>query len=656
MGETRHRTTLEINVDDRALRQLAPTMERALNPRVVEAFEKSLERSTNALSKMVEQQAKLGKMMQEQFTKVKAARREDDHAQRERDNRTARSVGRGAGVGSFLGTMGGNMMGRANQMAGSLPFNEGFLAQMMGAIPVLGPAFGGAVSGMMGFYQSFAQQQIARARAFGSSGLTNRQFGGLAGAGYSMGLGPAEMAGFIGQTGQATGLRGSSLAGVVPRSLQLQTLLGIDSGASGSIINAAMTAGDPGDEDRAVAMMTEAVADGIAAGVREGRLGEVLQQLGGFVGQMRTEGIRLDIADTIGLMRGLGLLGGAFTGEAGAAAARSITQGFSGAGDREGVLSAMAIRQRMSEFGEDYETAARAIESRPVDAFRGVMTTLSQFRGTRGFETMLRTQFQRLGINLSREQAHQLAGAGGESFLQMAPAEAGLGEQSIMDLLGQRGQQAPLGTAQAEASYEGARAGIGGGMAGTVQRYRGLELRMIRAFRPYVEVFVEKTIEEVGMAFQAFAEGGFGGLMEHMMGRIFEGLTELGNQILSGLGINVDEAVSSVTNVTSGAAGVSAIIDDATANAIESVFGENAVSDSLREAAQIHRRVRSAANTPEAESRGLPGNSAPAGTIIGYSDAEGTQPIYSTGQGGNKAMKLEITIVDRTLSGVEVAR
>jgi hypothetical protein len=635
MPETRHRTVLEIGVDDRALRQLAPTMERALNPKIAEAFEKSMERSTSALSKMVEQQAKLGKLLDDQAKRAQGRQRDDDKRRRDEDRRQREATRSGSAQGSFIGTMGAHVAMRTNQLAGQMPYNEGFLAQMLSAIPILGPAFSGAVGGAMGFYQSFAQQQIARARAFGTSGMTNRGFAGLTDTGVSMGYGPSEMAGMIGGLGSSSGLRGDALGRLVPRALQLQTLMGIDSGVSGSLVNASLAGtsspgglADPDVEDRAAAMVTEAVADGMAAGIREGRIGEVLGQIAQGVTAMRTQGIPLDLGETLGLMRGLGGLGGGFGGEASGAAARSITQGFSGAADREGVLSALAIRQRMEAHGEDYETAARAIEASPATAFRSVMSSLSRFRGTRGYETMLRNQFERLGINLSREQAHRLANAAPEDFDRMVAAELGSGESLVGGDLAAREADAPLGIAAAEAGYESRRAGIGAGMTETVGEYRGLELRMIRAFQPMVQAFAQGVIREVGGLFSAFEEGGIMGLLEHAMTRLTEAITtDLPNALR--------EAVGLPSTADAGDMALDAL--DATDWALNSGLAE--VMDALGadETAESMRGTADRALTRGAERRA---------------------PVPPGGEGEilPGPMVPEVVIVDRTAGGIEVAR
>lgn len=640
MPETRHRTVLEIGVDDRGLRQLAPTMERALNPKVAEAFEKSIERSTSALSKMVEQQAKLGKLLDEQAKRAQGRQRDDDRRQREQERRTRDAARSGTAQGSFMGTLGAHVAMRGNQLAGQMPYNEGFLPQMLSAIPILGPAFGGAVGGAMSFYQSFAARQIARARAFGTSGLGNRAFGGLDAAGVSMGMGPTETASFMAGLGGSSGMRGSGLERMGPRAMALQTLLGIDSGVSGSIANAVLSGtqamgglSDPGDEERAASMITEAVADGMAAGIRDGRIGEVLGQLAQSVTAMRTQGIPLDLSETLGLMRGLGGLGGGFSGEASGAAARSITQGFATSPDREGVLSALAIRQRMSTHGEDYETAARAIEASPVAAFRSVMGSLSRFRGTRGYETMLRTQFERLGVNLSREQAHRLANASPEEFDRMVASELGSGESLVSGVLDERRAEAPLGTAIAEAGYESRRAGIGGGMAETVGELRGLELRMIRAFQPMVQAFAQGVIREMSGLFDAFQEGGIMGLLEHAMSRLTEAITALPGELANG----VREAVGLPTTADAADIGMDAL--DATAWALNEgiasgleMLGADPEGDTVRSLHETaERSVERAAERRRPPPPGAEGEITPGPTV-------------------------HVEIVDRTVGGIEVAR
>jgi hypothetical protein len=563
MPETRHRTVLEIGVDDRGLRQLAPTMERALNPKVAEAFEKSMERSTAALMKMVEQQTKLGKLLDEQARRASTRAREDDRRRREEERRMRDQTRAGSAQGSFAGTLGAHVMMRGNQLAGQMPYREGFLPQMLSAIPVIGPAFAGAVGGAMNFYQSFAAQQIARTRAFGATGIGD--YSGLAGTGVRLGIGPTELPGMLAQLAQSGGVRGHLLRSIAPDALRMQTFGGIDLGASGALVNSVLagTGGvDLDAEEQASTIITEGVAAGISAGLREARIGEALQQIGASVTQMRSQGIMLNVSETLSLMRGLGLMGGAFAGEAGVQAAQSITSGFAGAADRESAMSALAIRHRMTTHGEDYETAARAIESNPVEAFRAVMGSLSRFRGTRGFETMLRTQFQRLGINISREQAHQLANMSDDDLANMTGA-TGDGDALVQDFLARQRSQisGPLGTAQMEAGYEANRAGIGAGMAGTVAQYRGLELQMIRFFQPMVQGFAQGVMREVRGLFNAFQEGGVMGMLEHAMSRLSE--------VISGLPDQLRRAISDAVGLPTGENGAPMSAGDLAMDALD---------------------------------------------------------------------------------------
>lgn len=643
MPETRHRTILEIGVDDRGLRQLGPTMERALNPKVAEAFEKSMERSTAALSKMVEQQAKLGKLLDDQARRSQQRQRDDNRRQRDEDKRS-RERGGGAG-GTMLGTLGAHAVMRGNQLAGQMPYNEGFLSQMLSAIPILGPAFGGAVGGAMSFWQSHAAQQIARTRAFGSTGLGGRAYGsqarggqGLASMGVGFGYGPSELPGVLAGLGQASGMRGSALGGIAPRALALQALGGLDMGATGSIANSVLagTHGSSGlanmdAEDRTQTIITEAVAAGIMGGLREGRIGEALQQIGAAVTGMRSQGIMLDVGETLALMRGLGQMGGAFSGEAGVGAAQSITRGFAGAADREGVLSALAIRNRMQTTGEDYETAGRAIESNPVAAFRSVMSTLGQFRGTRGYETMLRNQFERMGISISRGQAHQLSNMSDDQLSAMSGSTPGA-ESVVSDFLTSRNEEVRgvLGTARGEAGYEAQRAGIGAGMGGTVQAYRGLELQMIRAFQPMAQSFAQGVIHEVQGLFDAFQQGGIAGLMERSMNRLVDAMVALPRLIAEAVGVNPEQ----VDAAQNSAASFSDDVDAVAADAIESIIGPNAASAGLR---------GDFMDVPNAGQQAGQNGGAPGSTQT---------TLHSTSTVG----EITVTVVDRTSGGIEVAR
>jgi len=565
-------------------------MERALNPKVAEAFEKSMERTTAALGKMIEQQTRFGRLLEDQAKRSSQRSRDDE--------RRLRSAVRS---GTAQGTLGAHALMRGNQIAGQMPYQEGFLTQMLSGIPILGPAFGGAVGGAQSFYQSFAAQQIGRARAFGATGLGGRAYGagghGLTSAGIGLGYGPSELPGLLGGFAQSSGMRGYGLGSAATRALQMQALGGIDMGASGALGNAMLTgttgSGTSTAEDGVGDMLTEAVAAGISGGIREGRIGEMLQQISSGVTQLRTRGVMVNVGETIALMRGLSNMGGAFGGEAGVAAASSITQGFSGAPDREGVLSALAIRNRMSSSGEDYETASRSIESNPVEAFRSVMGSLSRFRGTRGFETMLRSSMSAMGVSLSREQAHQLAGMNDSDLAGMSGGTSDAGGIVEGYLASNREASAGvMGTASTEAGYEARRAGIGAGMGGTVTAYRDLELSMITAMQPMVQSFASGVLREVSGLFSAFQEGGVGGLFEAAMTRVIEGLRTLGEDVLPEL-----VAIPGLPDDTSGtdmaldaADAVGWALNEGAASVLDAVGAEGSVSRSMHSMGEAHLR------------------------------------------------------------------
>jgi hypothetical protein len=287
MPDTRHRTVVEIGVDDREVRGLGQTMERAFSTRTVEAFERSIERTGRAMEKLTQAQARLIQQM---------ARMEQAVARQERGPGApagapggpgapggaggARRGGGGFGGtfgGSFAGTAAANLLTRAGGMAGAMAQPQGFVGQMVSGIPYIGPALGGAANAVQQLYGEFASRQIARSRAFGVTGIgggAGGGYGGLAGVGTRYGIGPTEFPGTLAGLSQQTGMRGAELAGAVPSLLRMQQTMGF--GNIASIVGGAGAAGGTGED--VYSIILDAVTSGVQAGFREGRLDQFFQQ------------------------------------------------------------------------------------------------------------------------------------------------------------------------------------------------------------------------------------------------------------------------------------------------------------------------------------------------------------------------------------------
>lgn len=526
MAETKVKTTLEIGVDDKALKQLAKSLEASLSANATDAFTKSIERSTKEMTKLVDQTAKLIKLQDENARKQKT--RDDQDRDRSRGGGRGRGQMWQTAVGTFLGNTMSHaaaMPGRAvNYAAQNAPIREGFISGMLSGIPYIGPVFGGAASAAQGYYADHVAQQQARARAFGGTGV-GAYSRGMKQAGMRYGLGPSELPGVLQELAGASGVTGAGLGERLPFALRMQHMAGVGIGASGGFMEASSMLGSRSSQHEQQ-RTEEMLATGLAMGIREAHLGEFLQQMAGSLNQMHSRGIMLAPEALAGMAHGIGAAtrgARSFRGAAGQQAALGLTQMTQGLGERESMLDMLAVQQAgYGQGGQGYWQSLMRLEENPNEVLSGLLGRVRGWGGDseadRGARAAtLYNSFRQAGGQLSRRQAYELAGLDSSQLSQFTGAG---GADALQGFLSQRDADVggTFGTPQSEAQYQYQRAGLGGRIGGNVRSIRRAEMEIVTDLLPSVSDFMGDFADEVLRLYRAFQNGGVRGLLGEVTG------------------------------------------------------------------------------------------------------------------------------------------
>lgn len=530
MTDNKVKTTLEIGVDDKALKQLAKSLEQSLSAGAMDAFTKSIERSTKEMTKLVDQTTKLIRLQEENSRKQ---RTRDDQ---ERDRKRRGRVGETA-VGTFLG----NAMSGAARVPGAAvsyaaqnaPVREGFLSGMLSGIPYIGPVFGGAASAAQGYYADYVAQQRARASAFGVTGV-GRPSQALRRAGQRYGLGPTELPASMQEFASASGVTGgAALEDRLPFAMRLQHMAGVGMGASGSMMEASSMLGGR-NAMREQQRTEEMLATGLEMGIREARLGEFLQQMAGALNNMHSQGVMIAPESLAGMARGLSGVGRSFRGAAGTQAALGLTQMTQRLGERESMLDMLAVQDAgYGQGGQGYWQSLMRLEENPNEILSSILRRVRGWGGDSEADRGARAatiynSFRQAGGSLSRRQAYELAGMSQE---QLAAFSGPTGADGLATFLEERDEagQGVHAAPEAEARYQYQRAGLGGRISGDVQRMRRTEMTIVSDLLPHVTEFMGDFADTVLRLYRAFQAGGIGALVGEAVGS-----RQMGDGIVSG--------------------------------------------------------------------------------------------------------------------------
>ena len=550
MPETRHRTTIEVDVDDRAVRQLGQELERAIDPSHMAAFERSVERSMRAIERLTRATEKM-------------ARASSALTQQASGGGGGGGGGRGPGfvnrtmstaMGTALGRGFGGAGARAVQMAGSPAGGEGFLGGMFGAIPYAGPVLSAAISGAQNYYGQYIGAQQARYGAFGTTGVGA---GGRSSSDLrSLGYGPSSVPGVLQGMSGRSGRSGAELEQIAGQGAMYQRMLGVD---PSSILGGAETQGAVSNPNE---MMAQAIASAMVIGFRRTNWTEAVDGLSQLVGSLQTQGIQVSADSMMGLYRGLGIasqgIGGpsapGLTGRAGAAFAQNIIQRGQGIGQGSSSFDFMMLQAAGGGRG-----GTRSLMDAQIFGERhGGEVFFNLLERLQGMSSGSQSDREQLGhylqdnMGISADLAMQLASMPPEQVeaMRAAAENANVGQAGLTSFLNEQAGLigGPAGAAEREAGLEAQRVSVGAAVAPAVQEIQDAEIALVTVFMPAALSLVTRVMGAAQELVAAFRAGGVAAVLARvaeMMTTVIAGVTEaVSSGAALALGVAADYAAS----------------------------------------------------------------------------------------------------------------
>lgn len=350
MTETRHRTVIGVEVQNKGVQALGKEVRAALDPKLVEQFTDALERSSRVMEQISEhsQETRNALLRSRRVAPPALPFRGQQHGPTGEDRlhgiltQLAEHLkGKGGGsddkdssgkrirdtaAGTFLGNTLSRWGSRVGNVAGASASTSGFTQSVAGAIPLVGPAAAGMIGGVMEAHEAFASDQRAQMGMVGATGRTLDNGGQtFATIGRAYGMTGAETSGALGEFAQRSGLRGGGLTpDAFAVHMRMQNLLGVSN--AGAVVAGQGAAG--GQSQGAARLMQQAVETGLQAGIRSSRLDGFLQSVGSWVEEARTKGLDFSADSALQIVRAYAALGPRFVGEAGAKFAQQVTGGL----------------------------------------------------------------------------------------------------------------------------------------------------------------------------------------------------------------------------------------------------------------------------------------------------------------------------------------
>lgn len=540
--DNRHRTVIEIGVDDRKIKGLGETLHRAFDERLLDSFERVLERTGRTLEQMTK--------AAERFEAIMRGSGGGAGGGGGGGGRRPPSGGRGGGGGGGGGDSGGDLRALSQAIAqlsqaqrqlaqsqpgfaaragstavgsymgsyfGGLAANatgEGFVARAVGGIPIVGGFLGGAVGQIQNYYGQFAAAETARSRTVGALGRS-RVGGGFTRFGFAAPEAMSQAAQFA----QMAGLSGEDASdGFFRRALELQMLGGVD-GAAGVARAEGLGRSGPGvldmsGEAPARAMML-AVSTGIRSGIREARLGQFVAAATTVLESERQRGTDLGLAGVLQTMRGIAGLGAGFAGEQGQRAMGGVLPAMGGFEAGADTSSLVALRAVGFGRGRSYHEATRFIQDHPEQALPLILGQIrSMAPGNEDAQReLMRMIMPRFGLSPTRQQMESLASGDLSGFGRS------LGTEEAESFLQRRQESVggAFGIPALEATVRNRQLGIGRQVAGAAIGIREAEMDLTETTVPAVARGAEEMLGWLNGAMAAFREGGGPRLMEYMM-------------------------------------------------------------------------------------------------------------------------------------------
>jgi len=546
MSDTRHKTVIEVAVDDRQIVGLSRTLERAFDDRSLDRFEKALDRiaaKMEGLGKAGGAGAALGGGLSPAGrggAREGGALAQEMRLLREelkRSNEMSRRAGGGGGGsrGTSSNTIAGGMF-KFHMLQQLMGMGPGMLggsatASALGSIPYIGGTLGAAAQTSVRLYNEYAQQQMAQAGVFGGTGVGPGMDALVRQGVGAFGLAPGAVPGMVAQFGGTSGLTGDRLSGAFGTQLALSQLLGVNN--AGSMIGAAEMSG--GRVDDPAALMQEAVGAGLLAGIRESRLDQHMQQMASFTEDARTRGIPLAPGSVMALFTAFRGSGASFAGEAGSRFAGNFGQGMASAGRGRGFAQGLALRAAGFGSGASYQESLERLEARDPETMRAFVESLRGMAGDSDTGAyLMRSAMEGLGVDMSAVQSRELF----ENGMVVDGAE-GARARTAETL---RGRRATAGGIFGAGAFSGGmalqRQAIGSTQAESAQAIQNLDLRIMGAGLQALSPVISALVGALDRLTTAFTEGGFSRLATEALAIALEPLglqtDTSGNQMTTG--------------------------------------------------------------------------------------------------------------------------
>jgi len=514
MTEQRHRTVLEYRVEDRQIRGLEQSVQRAFSEDTLTSFEKGLDRIARNIGALSSATDRFGQAADRRGGAPPSGGGVGGGRGSNADVLTALSglsanIGRLAqdsrrrGVGpsgagpmaasSYAGAAAGGLFSR---MGGG---GDGIIGQAFSTIPIVGGFLQAGVDAVQRYYAEFAAQQQQIAGSLGALG--SRDLAG-AGADYTRfgldrGRAFSAAAGYAQSGGGALDELGARTA------LSLEHLGGIQDPTA--IVGAANTGTRGGSS--AGRVMLQAVSAGLVAGIRDARLGQYLSTMASALEQARTEGTSLSDESLGRMMQGFSALGSAWSGERATRAttsAASTMRAFSPGMDVASAVGLAAVGFG-TPGGPSYHDALRMFQENPEQVMPQLLQQIRSMSGGdqgAGVELMRQIMPRFLGFTPTIDQARAAFSGDASAFSSEVDTQASL------DFLRQRreGLMGGFGVAGAEAAYANRRAGIGGDVAGTALQIRGMEANLVSSTLPAIAGGISEILSLLQRSFAVILE------------------------------------------------------------------------------------------------------------------------------------------------------
>lgn len=584
MPTQRHRTVIEVDVDDRKIRGLDRTLHRAFDDQMLVAFERMLDRT----ARTVEQMTKAAEKFEETMGRAgrdsggggggrgrvpPSSGRGDTSLQTaivglsrnvQQLSQQQQGGGGGGGAGGMGGGRGPGFWNRAGATAvgtyigglGSrMGSGEGFFSQAMGGIPIFGGFLQGALNSIHRYAGMHAQAQTQISRQVGTVGA-----GRVRGAFTRFGLARPEAMQQAASLAQMSGRSGEGLdEGLVNSSLGLQMYGGIRE-APGVVRAAEVGGGRAGSRE-----MFQAVSAGILTGIREARLGQFIGVATQVLEQARLEGTDTRLQTVLRTFTGFGGLGGGFRGEQGQQAgmqAMGALRRFQPGADVASLvgLRSVGFGQR---GGPSYHEALRMFQEQPAEVVPQLLQTIRGMApGNRDAQIELMRQIapRLLGFTPSIQQAESMVGGDLSMFGQEVSSE-----QAGSFMSGRQGRLAgSFGVAGQEAAFRNRQLTVGSRTYGASRGIQRAEMSMTETVLPRVAAGIEGILNWLQETWGTFQEGGFAAVirdsLRDVLGAI-PGMPELPGGQTTGTDVR-NAAVR-------GGGGIQSIINDGLAATLE---------------------------------------------------------------------------------------